>query len=1047
MKAWQVLQSVTPDATTAYTLQSLGRPLRMAFTVSAFATTTGLTPQLAAATNRAYGSRKRRSLVISAGGGPAQTQRHYRKTQAGRVSGVREAYRNKERRGSGGTGLDGGGGGGGNQTLAAAAGEEADRRRGVFESSERGGSWLQGENRPVSPGPTLLSYGCKNIAFSPYGEYWREMRKLFAVELVSARRVKAAWRARRDQVAILVRNLTRAVAEPVALDHYIFGLADGIIGAVAFGNIYGTEGFAHRKNFQHVLDDAMDMMVSFSAEDFFSNAAGRLVDRLTGLVARRERIFHDFDAYFEMVIEQHFDPCADHAASERRDHVKAILLDAFLGGIDTSSVTMVWAMSELIRAPRVMAKVQDEIRAVVVGDDRVHPDDLSKLKYLKLVTSSVRHVMIGGYDVPARTQVFVNAWAIGMDPASWDEPEVFDPERFEHKEVDFNGVHLELEPFGAGRRICAGMAMGAATVEFTLANLLHCFDWTLPERVAAETVELRGNKSSTVLHINFKWLIYGSHNHQPYNPRQKAKLQRRLIRVEGRGVQLLLLLLLPIASLLLVIGRDTGRRRRHLRLPPGPARLPVLGNLLQLGALPHRSLRALARRHGPVMMLRLGTVPAVVVSSPEAAQEVLRTHDAGCCSRPASPGPMRLSYGYKDVAFAPYDGYGRAARRLFVAELFSAPHVQAAWHARQDQVEKLIGKLTKSESKPVELNDHIFSLTDGIIGAVAFGSIYGTERFAGRKRFHHLLDDVMDMLASFSAEDFFPNTAAGRLVDHLTGLVARRERVFQQLDAFFEMVIEQHLDSSTTDSGGGGNLVDALIGLWKQGKQYGDLRFTREHVKAIIFDAFIGGIGTSSVTILWAMAELIRAPRVMRKVQGEIRAAVGGRDGGMVQPDDLPRLAYLKMVVKETLRLHPPATLLMPRETMRHVMIGGYDVPARTRVLVNAWAIGRDAARWEEPEVFDPDRFETKRVDFNGGHFELLPFGSGRRICPGIAMGAANVEFTLANLLHCFEWALPEGMSPEELSMEESGGLVLHRKAPLVLVPTRYNYTNEMEFS
>ncbi|KAF0912532.1 hypothetical protein E2562_014111 [Oryza meyeriana var. granulata] len=307
-------------------------------------------------------------------------------------------------------------------------------------------------------------------------------------------------------------------------------------------------------------------------------------------------------------------------------------------------------------------------------------------------------------------------------------------------------------------------------------------------------------------------------------------------------------------------------------------------------------------------------------------------------------------------------------------------------------------------------------------------------------RFQHVLDDAMDMMASFSAEDFFPN-AAGRLVDRLTGLVARRERVFEQLDAFFETVIEQHLDSSRTSStpdGGGGNLVDVLIGLWKQGKQYGDLRFSREHVKAIIFDAFLGGIYTSSVTILWAMAELIRAPRVMRKVQGEIRAVVGDGDGGRVQPDDLPRLKYLKMVVKETLRLHPPATLLLPRETMRHVKIGGYDVPAKTRVLVNAWAIGREPARWDEPEVFDPDRFEHKDVEFNGAHMELVPFGAGRRICPGLAMGAATVEFTLANLLHCFDWALPEGMAAEEVSMEEAGGLVIHRKTPLVLVPTRY---------
>uniref|UniRef100_J3LUS2 4-hydroxyphenylacetaldehyde oxime monooxygenase n=1 Tax=Oryza brachyantha TaxID=4533 RepID=J3LUS2_ORYBR len=357
-------------------------------------------------------------------------------------------------------------------------------------------------------------------------------------------------------------------------------------------------------------------------------------------------------------------------------------------------------------------------------------------------------------------------------------------------------------------------------------------------------------------------------------------------------------------------------------------------------------------------------------------------------------------------------------------------------------VVKLIGKLTWPEPRPVELNDHIFALADGIIGAVAFGSIYGTERFAGRARFHHLLDDVMDMLASFSAEDFFPN-AAGRLVDRLTGLAARRERVFEQLDAFYEMVIEQHLDSSRTvstpdggDDDGGGNLVDVLIELWKQGKQYGDLRFTREHVKAIIFDTFIGGIGTSSVTILWAMAELIRAPRVMRKVQGKVRAVVvGGRAG---QPDDLPRLKHLKNAARDPGGPPPPATLLMPRETTRHVRVGGYDVPAKTRVMVNLWAIGRDAASWDEPEVFDPDRFETKRVDFNGGHFELLPFGSGRRICPGVAMGAANVEFTLANLLHCFDWTLPEGMTETEVSMEEAGGLVLHRKTPLVLVPTRY---------
>jgi 4-hydroxyphenylacetaldehyde oxime monooxygenase len=205
-------------------------------------------------------------------------------------------------------------------------------------------------------------------------------------------------------------------------------------------------------------------------------------------------------------------------------------------------------------------------------------------------------------------------------------------------------------------------------------------------------------------------------------------------------------------------------------------------------------------------------------------------------------------------------------------------------------------------------------------------------------------------------------------------------------------------------------------------------------------DTFVGGVNTTSVTILWAMSELIRNPRVLKKVQEEIRVAARGNN--WVQPEDMSKLSYLKMVVKETLRLYPPATLLLPRETMQHVKIGGYDVPARTRVAVNVWAIGRDPTSWGEgAEEFDPDMFEAGashgEVDLHGAHFELLPFGAGRRICPGIAMALMNVEFTLANLLCGFDWALPEGTEVEDISMEETGaGLTFHRKTPLVLVPT-----------
>nr|CAB3504361.1 unnamed protein product [Digitaria exilis] len=184
------------------------------------------------------------------------------------------------------------------------------------------------------------------------------------------------------------------------------------------------------------------------------------------------------------------------------------------------------------------------------------------------------------------------------------------------------------------------------------------------------------------------------------------------------------------------------------------------------------------------------------------------------------------------------------------------------------------------------------------------------------------------------------------------------------------------------------------------------------------------------------MAELIRKPHLLRKVQDEVRAAVGGNGASSrVQPSDLPKLKYLKMVLKETLRLHPPVPLL------RRERPCSPSASAATTLFVNAWAIGRDPASWSSPEEFDPDRFDGNDVDFNRAHFELLPFGAGRRMCPGMAMGAATMEFTLANLLYCFDWELPEGMTVEDVVMEETGGLTINKKVPLVLVPTRYNVT------
>ncbi|KAK3129145.1 hypothetical protein QOZ80_6BG0472300 [Eleusine coracana subsp. coracana] len=434
------------------------------------------------------------------------------------------------------------------------------------------------------------------------------------------------------------------------------------------------------------------------------------------------------------------------------------------------------------------------------------------------------------------------------------------------------------------------------------------------------------------------------------------------------------------------------------------------------------------------MMLQLGTVPTVVVSSAAAAREVLKTNDADCCSRPDTPGPRQLSYDHKDVAFSPYSDDWRERRKLFIVEFLSKRRIQTTWHARESEMDKLVRRLTIADGRPVSMEDHIFEYMDAIIGTVAFGNIYGTEQFTYKKHFHDAIDEAMRVRSSFSAEDYFPN-ALGRLVDHLTGIALLRKRVFREFDAFFERIIQQHLDSSSsTKPKSKGSLIDVLIDLMKEHE--GTIRFSRDHVKAMLTNTFIGGVDTGSVTMVWAMAELIRHPWVLKKLQDEIRSAV--RTNERVRPEDLSKLTYLKMVVMETLRLHPALPLLVPRVNMRHIKISGYDVPTNTRLFVNAWAIGRDPANWHNPEEFYPDRFEGKDVNFSGTHFEFLPFGAGRRMCPGMAMGVATTEFTLANLLYNFNWALPEGVTREAMNMEQAGGLTVHKKTPLILVPTKY---------
>ena len=210
-------------------------------------------------------------------------------------------------------------------------------------------------------------------------------------------------------------------------------------------------------------------------------------------------------------------------------------------------------------------------------------------------------------------------------------------------------------------------------------------------------------------------------------------------------------------------------------------------------------------------------------------------------------------------------------------------------------------------------------------------------------------------------------------------------------------------------------------------------------------DLFVAGGETSSTALQWAMIELMRNPAVMQKAQDEVRTALAGQS--KVTEDGLTNLHYLRLVIKETLRLYPPAPVLL-RECRNACQVLGYHVPQGAMVLVNAWAIGRDPGLWGAPEDFVPERFVESGRDFKGMDFEFIPFGAGRRICPGMGLGLAHVELALAALLFHFDWELPEGMVAEEMDMTEAAGITMPPRSDLVLVanprmPVRANRLNK----
>ncbi|XP_021826608.1 cytochrome P450 71D11-like [Prunus avium] len=486
--------------------------------------------------------------------------------------------------------------------------------------------------------------------------------------------------------------------------------------------------------------------------------------------------------------------------------------------------------------------------------------------------------------------------------------------------------------------------------------------------------------------------------------------------------------------MVLKIGKIRGKTNYSAsNLPPGPWKLPFIGNLHQLiGSLPHHGLRDLAKKYGPLMHLKLGEVSTVVVSSAEFAKEVMKTHDLIFASRPPILAAKIFSYGCTNIGFAPYGEYWRQLRKICTLELLSTKRVQSFRPIREEEVVNLIQWIASRAGSPINLTQEIYSSTYSVTSRVAFG-----KKTRDQEKFIYVVKEAVKTLSGFALADVFPSVS---LLQLLSGMRPKLERLHKEADRIMENIIKEHQrDMVTTKIVEGEaeeDLVDALLKFHEHGSGL-EFSLTTDNIKAVIFDMFSAGSETSATAVDWAITEMIKTPRVMETAQNEVREVFNRK--GQIDETCIREMKYLNLVIKETLRLHPPAPLLLPRECGEKCEIDGYEIPVKSKVIVNAWAIGRDPNYWNEPERFNPDRFLDSSIDYKGTHFEYIPFGAGRRICPGISYGLANVELPLAFLLYHFDWKLPDGMKHEDLDMTEAFGIAVRRKQDLHLIPISYH--------
>lgn len=468
-------------------------------------------------------------------------------------------------------------------------------------------------------------------------------------------------------------------------------------------------------------------------------------------------------------------------------------------------------------------------------------------------------------------------------------------------------------------------------------------------------------------------------------------------------------------------------RRHNKNSPPSPLSLPLIGHLYLLKPPLHLTLQTLSLKYGPIFSLRLGLRSFLVVSSPSSVEDCFTKNDIVLANRPRSMVGDNLSYNYSSFLLAPHGHHWRSLRKLTTIEIFSQKGLQKFSAVREEEVLSMVRHVfavSSGGSGKVDLNYLFFLLMFNIMTRINFGKKWIGEEIAStgeaKRRVKEVRDAFFPSLSLINECDFFPFL---RWVGY-KGLEKKLVMLHRKRDEFLRGLIEEFRGRKTSSSNE--TLIEKLLSLQESEPEF----YSESVVKSTAMIMYVAGPDTSANTMKWCMSLLLNHPQELQKLRNEIKNHVG--HGRLLKESDIPNLPYLRCVINESLRLYPVAPLLLPHFSSEDCTVGGYHVPKGTTLLVNAWAVHRDPKVWEEPDEFKPERFEDilegEREGFN---FRYLPFGMGRRACPGAAMAIRIVSLAVGALVHCFDW---ERVGEELVDLNQDFGITLAKSRPLEAV-------------